>query len=61
VEHVAVESRNVIIAFEETPSASGILLGSEVSACLSAQEMQIKHIKSTVSNDPVKLFFIVLV
>jgi hypothetical protein len=37
------ESRKVIIAFDDTPSASGILRGSDLLTCFSLQEVIRKH------------------
>jgi len=45
------ESRNVIIAFDETPSASGVLLGSDLSVCFSGQETKRKPRTTNKTND----------
>ena len=54
----AAESRNVIIAFDETPSASGTLLGSDLSSFFSVQEISIKLIQNNKADNLLKVFFI---
>ncbi len=54
----AAESRNVITDRDDTPSASGTLLGSDLLTCLSVQVMIVKQRRITVNNDLIKVLFI---
>jgi hypothetical protein len=55
---VAVESRKVIIARDDTPSASGTLLGSDLFTCLLVHEMMVKQRIITTKDDFFKVLFI---
>jgi hypothetical protein len=54
----AAESRKVIISLEDTPSASGTLLGSELITCLFVQEPRVKQRINAIKNDLCKFFSI---
>jgi hypothetical protein len=56
---MAAESRKVIIALDETPSASGTLLGSDLpTCCFSVQEINAKQRIINAKDDLFKFFFI---
>jgi hypothetical protein len=54
----AAESRKAIIFREDTPSASGTLLGSEVLTCFFVHEMRVRQRIITAKDDLFKKIFI---
>jgi hypothetical protein len=54
----AAESRKAIIFRDDTPSASGTLLGSEVLICFFVHEMRVRQRIITAKDDLFKKIFI---